>query len=101
LPGQQALLTAANALSVVKHADVEEALAWKNGYFKFNETEVETAMKQIGRWYNLEVVYVGSTPNGHCTGKIGRNLSALNLAKVLNGIGIHCIIEGKKITVTP
>jgi ferric-dicitrate binding protein FerR (iron transport regulator) len=101
LPGQQALLTAANALSVVKHADVEEALAWKNGYFRFNETAIETAMKQIGRWYNLEVVYVGLTPGGHCTGKIGRNLTSSNLARVLNGIGIHCKIEGKKITVTP
>jgi ferric-dicitrate binding protein FerR (iron transport regulator) len=101
LPGQQALLTAENALSVVKHADLEEVLAWKNGYFKFNETEIEIAMKQIGRWYNLEVVYLGSTPNGHCTGKIGRNLSLLKLDSVLNGIGVHCKMEGKKITITP
>jgi hypothetical protein len=101
LPGQQARLTAANHLSVVKHADVEEAVAWRRGYFIFNETAIDVAMKQIGRWYNLEVVYFGLAPEGQCTGKIGRNLSLLKLDSVLNGIGVHCKMEGKKITITP
>lgn len=54
-PGQQSVLSA-EAFSV-KNVDVEEAIAWKNGYFMFNNEKQESIMRKIARWYNVQVEY--------------------------------------------
>jgi transmembrane sensor len=55
-PNQQALLTTSNQLQI-KDVDVTEAVAWKNGLFSFNNAPMQTVMRQIARWYNVEVQY--------------------------------------------
>jgi transmembrane sensor len=55
LPGQQADLQ--GDLLQVKTADLEEAMAWKNGDFIFREEALESIMRKVSRWYNVEVVF--------------------------------------------
>eukprot|EP01133_Synstelium_polycarpum_P002839 gene2839-3261_t len=57
-PGQECKLGKGKLL--VQQADVEEALAWKNGYFVFDDVDLKTALRKIGRWYNVEVGYDGN-----------------------------------------
>jgi len=100
-PGQQAQLDETNSLKVVE-ADTEEATAWKNGYFIFNNEDVGSIMKKITRWYDVKVVYDKNDENMHFTGNISR---AENVSEVLRILelteAVHFKIEGKTITVLP
>ena len=60
-PGEELQLNA-RQFKVIKDADVEAALAWKNGWFVFKDAGVETVMKQAERWYNISVKYEGKIP---------------------------------------
>lgn len=86
-PGEQALLT--DQSLIVKQADVEEAIAWKNGYFKFNGS-LKDIMSKIARWYDVEVVYDADVDqNKEFVGEISRykNLSsALNIMETTGNI---------------
>lgn len=100
-PGQQAQLTKTGTLEVINNADVDEAVAWKNGMFYFNRADIETIMRQIARWYDVDVIYQGEIKPKKFGGQIQRDL---NLSEVLEGLketGIHFRIEGKKLLVLP
>lgn len=73
LPGQQASTGKGGSHDItVKTVDVEEAIAWKNGYFYFRRENIRSAMKKIARWYNVEVEYEGALPNRGLDGTISR-----------------------------
>lgn len=99
-PGEQAVMNKGkNFLSVVK-ADVDEAVAWKNGFFSFNSATIETVMRQVERWYDVDVIYNGTKPEGHYRGEVPMDVNASEMLKVLEVSGIHFKIDGKKIIVT-
>lgn len=54
-PGEQSVLSSTGIN--IKGIDVEEAIAWKNGYFMFNNEKQESIMRKISRWYNVEIEY--------------------------------------------
>lgn len=99
-PGQQVQLSGEN-LKVINDADMEEVLAWKNGYFQFNRDDLETVMRQIARWYDVEVEYEGTIPQRYFGGKIHRNTNASQVLTILEKSRVHFRIEGKKIIVMP
>ena len=99
-PGQQAILRQAQDDIQVIAADVDEAIAWKNGMFSFKGADIQTVMRQVARWYDVEVVFEGKIPSKHYNGETSRNLNASQMLKVLEESGIRFRIEGKKIIVT-
>ena len=100
-PGQQAVASPGDAgsLKLDPDADLEEVMAWKNEIFNFKNLDIETIMRQISRWYDVEVVYVGKKPEGHFTGMISRNTPALTVLKMLEYGGVHFTIASKKIVI--
>ena len=99
-PGQQAVtLTATNDI-LVRKADMESALAWRNGLFHFNKADLKTAMRQIARWYDLDVVYEGSIPSTYLDGDMYRNMKASQALDVLDYLNVKFSIEGKKLIIT-
>ena len=102
-PGQQAILQAQddNKINVVSNVNVEAVMAWKNGYFQLSGTNVQTIMRQIARWYDVEIVYEGEIPNRQFGGQIGRSANLSDLLKVLQESNLKCRIEGRKVIVTP
>ncbi len=40
---------------LVEEADIEEALAWKDGYFYFNSKNLKDILGEISRWYDVEL----------------------------------------------
>lgn len=101
-PGQQALLiNEGTNLRVQKEANVAEAVAWKNGLFKFGHTDLKTVMRQLARWYDVQVEYAPGVPEKYFTGEISRRLNASEVLSVIEFAGVHCKIEGKKIKVLP
>ncbi len=104
-PGQQAAITNANtwngSIRMVSHPDLEAVMAWKDGLFNFNQVPLQEVMRQLSRWYDMEVEYEGAVTTKALGGEMQRDL---NLADVLNGlrdIGVHYKIEGKKLIILP
>lgn len=82
--------------------DMEKILAWKNGEFVFDRDELAVIMRQLERWYDVEVVYEGALPKRTFSGSISRNRNASAVLNMLKRTGlINMKIEGKKIIVTP
>ena len=97
-PGQQARLEGENRL-VVSQADVEEAIAWKNGLFKFDGASIGAVMRQLSRWYDLDVQYTDGEPKDRFQGELYRDVRVSELLKILQASGVHCAVEGKKLLV--
>lgn len=100
-PGQQAQLTFNGELSVIDDADINAAVAWKNGQTLFVNEDIRSIMRQVSRWYNIDVEYKGEMPTRLFTGGISRESNLSELLKVLELSKIHFRIEDSKIIVTP
>lgn len=100
-PGQQAVLTPKGQLSIIDEADVDQAVAWKNGQTLFNNEDIRTIMRQISRWYDVDVEYRGEMPARLFTGGISRESNLSEVLKVLELSKIHFTVADSKIIVTP
>lgn len=99
-PGEQALIANGGSDIVInKNINVDEVVAWKNGLFQFDAADVSTIMRQISRWYDVDVEFVGDVPGGTFHGKIPRNVNASQVLQILEQSGIKLKIEGRKIIV--
>jgi transmembrane sensor len=98
-PGQQARLQQ-NNIKIADDVDVDEVVAWKNGYFQFERNAgIEQVMRQIARWYDVEITYEDNIPKRSFGGKISRDLDLQETLKVLELSKIHCTINGRKLIV--
>lgn len=99
--GEQAQVNKKGEIGLIKNADVDAAVAWKNGFFDFNNADLTTVMRQLVRWYDVEVVYEGSVAKREFGGKLGRDLQLSQVLKILEKSEVHFRIEGKKLIVMP
>ncbi len=98
-PGQQARIRENGKIGIIKNADTEQAIAWKNGFFNFTGSDIETTMRQIARWYDIEVIYEDKITE-HFNGTILRNASIERVLKMLEFTAVvHFDIQGRKISV--
>lgn len=86
---------------MVREVDTDDVIAWKNGLFNFNNADIKTVMRQIARWYDVEVVYEGNLPNEKFEGEIPRNSTLAEVFKILELSAVHFKVEGRKVTVMP
>ena len=101
-PGQQSQLTPTGSVNVVNNVDVEQVMAWKNGLFHFEDADIQTIMRQLSRWYDVEVVYQNKTNNDQFVLGMPRSSKLSDVLKVLELTGdIRFGIEGKKIIILP
>jgi transmembrane sensor len=101
-PGQQSLINKSGSIKVIQDADVEEAVAWKNGNFQFKSADIVTVLKQASRWYDIEIVYAGNKiPDDKFSGKISRAVNLSNLLKWMQWSDVHFKLEGKKLIILP
>jgi len=99
IPGEQAQL-AATGLTVNQNVDLEEATAWKNGYFVFDHEHIESVMRKLSRWYDVDVAYEGPISKDRFGGSVSRDKNAAELLEKLELTGqIHFKIEGRKVIV--
>jgi len=100
LPGQQAIDKSRGRLRVVE-ANLEEVVAWKNGYFIFHNTDIHDIMRQAARWYDVEVAYEGNPKDAVFGGRVSKFKNISVLLKNLELAGsVHFNVQGKKVTVT-
>ncbi|SEW17067.1 FecR family protein [Chitinophaga sp. YR573] len=99
-PGQQAQTDNNGDIKIVK-ADLDATIAWKNGLFTFNDATIEDVMRQLGRWYDMEIVYPEGIPQDHFRGEMFRNENMSSILKILEASGVNFSIQGRKIIVKP
>ena len=100
-PGNQSQLNNYGEIKLQKNADIEEAIAWKKGYFFFKNSSLQNVMRQLSRWYDVEVDYEGVIPERNFGGELSRSLNISQILQVLDKSKVHFKIEGKKIIVKP
>ncbi|MEQ7798992.1 FecR domain-containing protein [Pedobacter sp. ASV1-7] len=99
-PGEQSQLKDGN-IKVLKLADPEAVVAWKNKLFQFDNTDIDKVLRQIERWYDVEVNYVGAKPDVYFTGVIPRDVKVSRILMALEqACGVRFVIEGRTITTT-
>ncbi|QNK64802.1 FecR family protein [Pedobacter sp. PAMC26386] len=79
MPGQQAILIN-NHFNIIS-VDTQEAIAWKKGNFDFDNADIKTVMRQLSRWYDVQIIYEGELPKSHYSGFLPRNN---NISVILN-----------------
>ncbi|WP_076379997.1 FecR family protein [Filimonas lacunae] len=99
-PGQQATGNAGGMLQV-RDVHAEQFIAWTKGYFLFDHASVPDVMRQLERWYDIEVSYAGAVPQREFGGKLERNLPLSAVLKMLETSKVHCKVEGRHLTVLP
>ena len=99
-PGQQAMMGPNDSRFQIKKVDGDAAVAWKNGYFYFDRADIKMVMREMARWYNMQVVYQGELPKRTFKGKLYRNINASEALGILGYFGAHFRIEGKTIVVS-
>ncbi|TDX00898.1 FecR family protein [Dinghuibacter silviterrae] len=100
-PGQQAAFSAQGGITLSKNVDVARETAWKDGFFWFDNTDMHTLMRQVSRWYDVDVTFKGNIEDDGFSGKIRRDVPLSKFLKVLEQYDVHFTIEGRKITVQP
>ena len=98
-PGQQADVLKSGQILLNNKIDVSEVIAWKNGQFIFNSVNIESIMRQISRWYEIEVVYNESFNQETFSGIVSRKSNLSEVLKIMEEGGVKFRIEGKKIYV--
>jgi len=99
-PGQQAISKPDGSVNVLNEVDEEVVMAWKNDLFKFSKnTSLQTVMNQLGRWYDMDVVYEGSNKIYHFGGDMPRYSKLSDVLKILAYNGVQFSVDGKKIIV--
>ncbi len=99
-PGQQA--TISNHTLTINTVDTEEAIAWKNGQFVFENENIHSIMRKLSRWYAIEPEFAINASKEGFTGTISRNKNISEVIKLLELIHAgHFKIEGRRIKVTP
>lgn len=96
-PGQEAQI--GQQIRLIKEADVNSAVAWKEGIFAFNNADLQTVMRQLARWYDIEVSYEGKIPTATFTGEIDKTLTLSQVLQGLSATSINYKIEGKKLII--
>lgn len=99
VPGEQAIINAGSKAINIKQVDTDEIMAWKNGFFQFNNEDIQSVMSQIERWYDVHVKYEGLQKSKRITGKINRKVDAYKILEMLHYFGVNYTVEGKTIII--
>lgn len=101
-PGQQSGIDPAGGIRV-GNVNTDEIIAWKNGLFQFNKTDIPSMMRQVSRWYNVDVRFEGDPAKDLFSGTIPKNTTLSELLTVLETANVRFKfkIEGNQLTVLP
>jgi ferric-dicitrate binding protein FerR (iron transport regulator) len=100
-PGQQVKMDKHGGFKLDENADVDLAMAWKNGFTSFKSADIKSILRQVERWYDIDVMYEGNVPERKFSGGISRDANLSEVIRLLEVSKIHFKIKGRKLTVTP
>jgi transmembrane sensor len=100
-PGEQVRIGRDGGINVMEDTDLGVVTAWKDGLFRFNGSRIGKVMREIGRWYDMDVEYAGPAPTDEFVGDISRQANVSGVLRILEQTkAVHFAIEGRKIIVS-
>jgi transmembrane sensor len=99
-PGQQSRISS-TGMKLTEQADIETVMAWRNGLFRFHNDPLDLVLRQLSRWYNLEIKYEQGVPDILFSGEIKRDLTLSQSLDMLSEMGVHFRIEERTLIVLP
>jgi transmembrane sensor len=100
-PGEQAQTVDHGVPELVPDADVEKAIAWKNGSFSFDNDNIQSIMRQLAKWYGVDIRYQGEPTHTIFGGTMRRTLSLQQVLSALSKYDVHFQLEGRTLVVMP
>lgn len=100
-PGQQAIVDNKTDQLSVQQADLEMVSAWRTDFFELDGTDLSTILRQLARWYDVEIVYKATIRPEALSGRISRNLRLQDVLQALEGNDVQFKIEGNRVMVLP
>jgi transmembrane sensor len=100
-PDDQSQVVAGSQLKVLHDVPARSIIAWKDGFFYFGHAPFAAIMRQVARWYDVEVIYEGKMPEIEFGGSFDRDLPLNELLRYLEKNQVHCRLEGHKLFVLP
>lgn len=97
-PGEQAIVKS-DKIAVAGNTDMEQVMSWKEGYFRMKGTDLASLMRQVARWYDVQVEYKNGVPAARFGGLINREVSLPDMLKALEQYGIYSRVDNGKIIV--
>ena len=97
---QQASLEKSTQLLKVKIADVDKEIAWKKGIIEFNDDNLPYIMRQLSRWYDVDVTFEGNIPDGHYNGSIPRRATLSEVMQILKIAGVSYRLHNRSVIIT-
>jgi len=98
-PGEEAAVYPDGTLKIADGVDTARTMAWKNGYFDFNNADLPVMMRQLERWYDISVVYQGEIPRIVFKGQMDRNVQLADVIRFLNAFNIKANLQGRTLTI--
>ena len=95
-PGQQARVQQDASVTVLNNVNTDQVIAWKEGYFNFEGASLQQVMRQLARWYDIEVVYEGKIPDITFEGELPSTLHLSQMLKILSRVEVKYRIEEEK-----
>ncbi len=99
-PGQQIVVSLDKHSMKTKEVNTELAIAWKNRLFYFENAKYDEIMREIERWYDVDVIYKGKIPDERFEGAIQKDLKLNQILKMLESSDVHFKVSGKEVIVT-
>lgn len=99
LPGQQALMDPATGNITIRDADIEQVIAWKTGFFEFDNARLSDILRQLSRWYDIDINYKQTSNERLLGGRISRSLPLSDILHMLEANGPVFELVGRKLTV--
>ncbi|MDO6430439.1 DUF4974 domain-containing protein [Flavitalea sp. BT771] len=100
-PGQQLIAKSDGRLELNPAVDLQKVIAWKEGNFLFRGDELTSIMRQLSRWYDIDVHFDGAVSD-HYTGKISRQVNISQVLKMLQAAGgVEFSVQNKEVKVLP
>jgi len=101
VPGEQAVIgRTGNGTISKQQVDLDKEVAWKNGVFSFADEDIREVMRQVSRWYDIDVVYEGDMPTEKFFGEISRSSKLTDVFKILELNNMKFSVEGKTVKVS-
>ena len=98
-PGEQADVV--GGIKVINGVNLDQVMAWKNGKFSFDHADIKTVMRELARWYDLDIEYEGRPTTDLFGGDIQRDLPLSKTLDFLKQSQVHFEVEGRKVIVKP
>jgi len=99
-PTQQAALEKSSGQIDVKKVDIDKEIAWKNGRIEFSDDKLPYIMRQLSRWYDVDVRFEGNIPQGEYNGSIPRKATLSEVMEILKIVGVKYRLDNRMVVIT-